>query len=297
MNQASLPPAHVLEYCRDITRRRARNFYYGLKLLPEPRRSALYAMYAWMRKADDLVDNDDLKPDEKRQQIADFRRDTEAAMRGDQPNDDPVWPAITFVTQRFALEPAHLHAMLDGQLEDVSDRSFTTFDELREYCYKVASTVGLVCIEIWGYDDPAARELAIDRGIAFQLTNILRDFREDIDNERLYLPRNEFDQHGLDVQTLKQWSKPAQCEAFVRMHIERAESFYERSTPLDRMISAECRPTLWAMTTIYRSLLDKLKADPSQLAAKKRLRLSAMQKAVIAVQAKWLGAPAKAAMT
>jgi phytoene synthase len=192
MSEAIVPPPHVVQYCRAITRRRARNFYYGLKLLPEPRRTALYAMYAWMRMADDLVDNGALSTDEKHEKLIEFREATDLALVGSPPNGNPLWEGVAFVAKRFDLKPENLHAMLDGQLDDVRDRKFDTFESLQQYCYQVASTVGLVCIEIWGYTDPAARNLAIDRGIAFQLTNILRDLREDCDNGRVYLPQDEF---------------------------------------------------------------------------------------------------------
>lgn len=288
MSEAIVPPPHVVQYCRAITRRRARNFYYGLKLLPEPRRTALYAMYAWMRMADDLVDNDALSDQEKRSQLTAFRANTERAIAGSPPNGNPLWEGVAFVARCFDLEAEHLRAMLDGQLEDVRDRTFESFESLQQYCYKVASTVGLVCIEIWGYSDPRAREMAVNRGIAFQLTNILRDLREDCDNGRIYLPQDEFLEHGITPEDLRRWSKPEPCKAFLMMQIERAESYYEASVDLDGMVTPECRPTLWAMTTIYRSLLDKIKTDPVQVVGSRRVRLSALQKARIAVQAKWL---------
>ena len=288
MIDRSGPSSKVVQHCRAITRRRARNFYYGLKLLPEPRRTALYAMYAWMRKADDLVDNKTLSAEQKQAQLAAFREMTDRAIAGDVPDDDPMWAGIAFVAERFQLHPENMHAMLDGQLEDVAEPTFETFQALQQYCYKVASTVGLVCIEIWGYRDPAARELAIERGIAFQLTNILRDLREDIDNDRLYLPQEDFAACDLTPAKLRQWAEPQQCRDFLLMQVSRAESFYERSADLDSLITPECRPTLWAMTTIYRSLLEKIKADPALVVAPQRIRLSALRKASIAVQARWL---------
>lgn len=278
----------VARHCRSITRQRARNFYYGLKLLPEPRRTALYVMYTWMRKADDLVDNDDMSSQQKGETLSQFRTKTDAAIAGNPPSDDPMWQGLAFVASRFNLNAELLHAMLDGQLNDIHDQIFDTFEALEQYCYQVASTVGLVCIEIWGYSQPQARELAISRGIAFQLTNILRDLREDFDNGRIYLPQSDFTDHNIMPRDLREWSQPERCGAFMAMQIHRAESFYERSIALDTMITPDCRPTLWAMTRIYRSLLEKIKTDPAQVIAPQRVRLSALQKAKIAVQAKWL---------
>lgn len=279
----------AIQHCRDVTRRRARNFYYGLKLLPEPQRSAMFAIYAWMRRADDIVDDPDHGPEKLRRELDAFWSATETALRQKTPADDhdPLWPALAFASSRFALTTGHFRAMLDGQIDDLEDRSYETFDELREYCYRVASTVGLVCIEIWGYADPCACDLAVERGIAFQLTNILRDFREDLDAGRVYLPQEEFRHHGLSPQALRAWSKPEACAAFVNEQTLRAEAHYQRSAPLDAMITPTCRPTLWAMTEIYHGLLRKMIAEPASIVGPKRLRLSSMQKGVIALKAKW----------
>jgi phytoene synthase len=178
--------------------------------------------------------------------------------------------------------------MLDGQREDVQQRRYHSFEQLRHYCYRVASTVGLLCIEIWGYDDPAARELAVDRGIAFQLTNILRDYAQDFDAGRVYLPDEDFERARLTPRQLRNWSDPAACSALIWQQIDRAEMFYRRSALLDEMIRSSCRPTLWAMTTIYRGLLEKMKDNPSRLVLGGRLRLSAARKGTIAIRAKWL---------
>jgi 15-cis-phytoene synthase len=283
--------------CREVTRRRARNFYYGLKLLPEPQRSAMYAIYAWMRRADDLVDEPEQQPDVQEQRIEAFRSATDRAMSGMPDDGDYLWPALAFAAERFRLTSQPFHQMLDGQLDDVADRIYETFDQLREYCYRVASTVGLICITVWGYDDDRAPDLAIERGIAFQLTNILRDFREDFDVGRVYLPRENFDQHGLTPMDLRAWSKPESCEQFIREQIERTTAFYERSAPLDEMISPSCLPTLWAMTRIYRGLLEKMRDQPSQLVSDRRVRLSAWQKGLIAVKAKWFVGANGAAQT
>ncbi len=279
--------AAALRTCRAITRRRARNFYYGLKLAPEPQRSALFAIYAWMRRADDLVDGGDDAAG-LRQRIEAFRAATDAALAGDPVDEDPVWVALGETAAAFDLHRDALHNMLDGQIEDLSGRQYETFQEVREYCYRVASTVGLVCISIWGYDDPDAPALAIDRGIAFQLTNILRDYKEDYDAGRVYLPVEDFGRHDLTPRCLRQWTDPPRCRRFVLDQVERAKSFYAQSVPLDRMITSSCRPTLWAMTTIYRTLLDKIDRLPRRIVATGRLRLSSVRKGAIAIKARWI---------
>ena len=283
---ATASPVDALQHCEMITRTRARNFYYGLKLLPEPRRSAMYALYAWMRAADDLVDGGDGSTDGTMTDLIEgFRRDTTNALHGNPSDDDPMWIGLAYAAERFNLREEMFHAMLAGQLDDVSDRRYHTFDQSREYCYRVASTVGLLCIEVWGYNDPAAKDLAIERGIAFQLTNIIRDFKEDFDTGRIYLPDEDFEMHGLTAEDLYNWADPKGCDLFIRYQVDRAASFYEHSRDLDEMIEPECRPTLWAMTTIYRRLLRKISLDPSRLVSDRKVRLGWATKAAIAVRA------------
>jgi len=275
--------------CREITRQHARNFHYGIRLSPEPQRSAIYAVYSWMRLADDLVDScdaADIATLEKR--IAEFRAHTDAALDGRPSPTDPLWLAIADTTRRFGLSGEHFHHMLDGQMDDARRTSYDTFDQLREYCRRVASTVGLICIEIWGYVDPRAPELAAERGIAFQLTNILRDVAQDFDIGRMYLPREDFEQLGLTPDDLRRWRKPEECRQLINLNIQRAAISYERSQALDGLIGACGRPTLWAMTSIYRRLLAKIAADPRRIVDGQRVRVSAIHKGAIALRAKWL---------
>ena len=277
----------ALGHCRDITRRRARNFYYGLKLTPEPQRSALYSIYAWMRRADDLADSAADSPQERRRRIEAFRAATDAALAGEIAGDDPLFVALAHSAGGFEVNREALHAMLDGQIDDLSGRRYRTFGDMRDYCYRVASTVGLICIGIWGYKDPAARELAVDRGIAFQLTNILRDYKEDYDAGRVYLPEEDFGRHRLTPGAVRRWDDPAACRRFILDQIDRAKSFYLRSAPLDRMITRSCRPTLWAMTRIYQAILKKIERFPRRIVMGHRLRLSTLRKGAIAVSARW----------
>lgn len=285
-----MPVSEALRYCGEITKKRARNFYYGLKLAPQPQRSALFTIYAWMRKADDLVDG---VSDDSRQcmeQIETFRANTDAALAGNEvDDDDPMWIALADIAQSFDVQPQFLHAMLDGQIDDLAGRQYENFEQVHEYCYRVASSVGLVCISIWGYTDQAAPELAIDRGIAFQLTNILRDYKEDYDVGRIYLPAAEFAAAKLTPQQLRDWSQPDKCRQFINAQAQRASSFYDRSKSLDQMITPSCRPALWAMTTIYRSLLEKIQQQPAQIIESKRVRLGSWQKGMIAFRAKFGG--------
>jgi phytoene synthase len=280
--------AEAFRYCRDVTRHRARNFYYGLKLTPEPQRSALYAVYAWMRRADDLVDSTAEDLGGRREAIDSFRTATMSALDGAKDEDDWLWIALSDTASRYEVPKEAFHGVLDGQIEDLSGQRYETFGELRRYCERVASTVGLLCISIWGYTDPAARKLAEERGIAFQLTNILRDYKQDYDTGRVYLPQEDFDRHRLTPTMMRRWSEPGRCREFVLDQVKRAQSYYDRSAPLEGMITPSCRPTLWAMTAIYNGLLTKLQRFPARIISDHRLRLSSMRKGIIALRARWM---------
>jgi phytoene synthase len=280
----TLPDAR--RFCREITRRRARNFYYGLKLSPEPQRTSLYVAYAWMRHADDLAD-DAARPEIALAHLDAWKISTDAALAGAPPTDDPILVALADVAARYPLDAACFHGMLDGQRDDLVRREIKTFDELAAYCRKVASTVGLLCIRIWGCSDPRADRPAIDRGIAFQLTNVLRDIRQDFDAGRVYLPREDFVRSGLTPADLRAWRDAGACTPFLLDQIARAESFYQRSSGLEAYLPPACRPSLWVMTEIYRRLLARMRAAPASIVQARRVRLSSIEKGTLALRASW----------
>ena len=295
--------AASLAHCHEVTRTAARNFYYGLRLTPEPRRSALYAVYAFMRACDDLVDAEDRPTPAQRDaalaRVEAFRSRMAHVLDGgdlpDEPAGQSIWPAFRHVMQAFPIDPAHLHAMLDGQRDDLTTTHYRTFEQLYGYCYRVASVVGLVCVAVWGVTEPAklpdARQLAEYRGIAFQLTNILRDVAEDARRGRVYLPADELAHYGLterDLTAAAAASEPgAAFDRFMQFQVERARSYYEMSAPLDRMIRADCRATSWALCRIYSRLLGRIAARPRRVLTR-RVRLSPLQKALIALRATWM---------
>lgn len=288
------PPSEVLVrsagVCEEITRRRARNFYYGLRLTPEPERWAMFIIYAWMRQADDIADAAGPDAEERCRRINLYRGATDAAFAGAPVDDSPLWAGFTEVVRRWPLRRQDFHDMLDGQLEDIRAVSLESWLDLRTFCYRVASTVGLICIHVWGFHDPEAPKLAIDRGIAFQLTNVLRDFREDFDEGRVYLPQSDFRAMELTPEMLRRWEPADRCAEFIRAQAERARWHYQSSITLDLMVTRSCEPTLWAMTTIYRGLLEKILADPERVVRKRRIRLSAARKAWIAFRARFKAA-------
>jgi len=280
--------------CARITRERARNFYYGLRLTPEPRRSAIYSIYAWMRAADDAADALD-SLDAKRFRLAEYGDMTQRILDGESiPQEAPrYWLGVAATVHTYPIDPSLFHDMLDGLIEDLSHDGYDTEEELWRYCYRVASTVGLVCISIWGLtsgaDPHKARELSIRRGQAFQRTNILRDFAEDFDSSpsRIYLPKSSFAASTLTPVQVRQWSDPGRCEAFIAEQAAIARAEYTASAGLEAMIDPTCAPTLWAMTRIYSDILRLIENDPARVAGSARIRLSASRKASIALRASW----------
>lgn len=276
------------EHCRRLSRDRAKNFYHGMKLVPEPKRSAMDALYAWMRQADDLADAQGTLQ-AKSAALDGFMRETERAV--DQNLADPtqlphgdLWPAVREMVLSYDIPPVYLRDMIAGQLLDQEKFSYRTFDELYDYCYKVASVVGLCCVQIWGYEGGAhTLKLAEWRGIAFQLTNILRDVTEDAERGRVYLPAEDFGAFEMNP-SIFTLGKPHDLLPAIRRTVERAAEYYEKSAPLDKLVHPDGRPCLWAMTEIYRGLLSRIRRDPA-VVLRRRVRLSTPRKLWIALRA------------
>jgi len=272
-------------HCHDVAHQRARNFYYGMKLTPEPKRSAMYAVYAWMRLADDLADEPGSIA-EKTRRLEAFREQTLAVLDSGAPlPQGALWPAMRRTFCQYRIPRDCLEDMIAGQLIDQRKTQYETFDELYDYCYKVAGTVGLVCLSIWGYHGGSAtRRMAEHRGIALQLTNIIRDVAEDTARGRCYFPRDEFDRFGYTPRRLAA-GKPCQSfDQFIAFQVERARTYYQRSSALDGFIDTECRACSRALLRIYRDLLNKIARHPRQILTT-RVRLSGLHKAWIGLSA------------
>ncbi|MEA2710257.1 MAG: 15-cis-phytoene synthase [Phycisphaerales bacterium] len=269
------------QYCRDLTRAAAKNFYYGLRLLPEPKRSAMFALYAYMRLVDDIADEDDGRSSaERASALENWRTCTHAALAGEIPNGEhnDIWPAFTETVQRYRIPARLFDDAIAGQQRDLTPTRFEDFDQLHQYCYQVAGVVGVGSIHIWGFEGGAETEaLAAARGVALQLTNILRDVREDAGCGRIYLPRAELRQMNVAEEDLLAGRGGEAFEALMRFQIERAESYYEKSRDLESRIAADSRPTLIAMTEIYHRLLRAIAAQPEQV-LRRRVSLSTWSK-------------------
>ncbi|HWE01374.1 MAG TPA: phytoene/squalene synthase family protein [Tepidisphaeraceae bacterium] len=266
-------------YCEQLTRTQAKNFYYGLKLLPESKRAAMFALYAYMRRVDDIADDEDGRSVLQRlDDLESWRIQTQAAVQsqlGEEPCD-PVWHALSDAVRRYSIPLSIFDEVIEGQRQDLEPRPFDNFEQLRVYCYRVAGVVGLSSIHVWGFDGgEATQAMAIDRGVAFQLTNILRDLREDAARGRLYLPSEELAAMNVSADDL-QHGGAGFCE-MMKFQIDRAESYYRRSADLEERIERDSRPTLRAMTEIYHGLLGKIAADPERVLSE-RVSLSVLSK-------------------
>jgi phytoene synthase len=257
------------EICRAIAKREAKNFYYSFVALPPARRNAICAIYAFMRKADDLSDDESLSREERREQLAAWlamwRQVREGSATG-----DPVFLAVRDAAARFQIPFSLLDELVAGTAMDLeapeSDKPYTydTFADLYRYCYLVASVVGLVCIRIFGYSDPRAEKLAEETGIAFQLTNILRDVREDAERNRIYLPLEDLATYRITADQLLDRKGPINSSerALLEAIAHRAEAYYKSAQQLLPLIDAESRPALWVLVSIYHQLLKRIeKAD------------------------------------
>jgi phytoene synthase len=264
--ESSLEAAYAA--CRAIAKREAKNFYYAFVALPAPRRNAICAIYAFMRHADDLADDESLAGEERRRRIAEWQAAWHAAGQGGD-TSDPVFIAVRDATERFGIPLTLLDELIAGTTmdlqHDTSDApdTYATFTDLYQYCYLVASVVGLVCIRIFGYKDQRAEKLAEETGIAFQLTNILRDVAEDAGRNRVYLPLDELAIHGVSLDSLLRrapGSPPSDGErALLGEMAMRAEDYYKSGRELLPLIDRESRPALWVLVAIYHALLKRIR--------------------------------------
>lgn len=266
-------------YCEHLTRTQARNFYYGLRLLPEAKRAAMFAIYAYMRRVDDIADDDDGRTVQQRlEELDSWQARTRAALSGEPANGqaDPLWHAFAHAASRYNVPGYVFDEVIEGQRQDLEPRPFADFEELKAYCYRVAGVVGISSICVWGYQGGEETEaLAIERGLAFQLTNVLRDLREDASRGRTYLPADEMSAMNITSDDLEKGG-PRFCE-MMRFQIERARRFYSNSADLENRVSRDSRPTLRAMTDIYQGLLDKIAVDPQRV-LNERVSLSVLSK-------------------
>ncbi|HTW66303.1 MAG TPA: phytoene/squalene synthase family protein [Bryobacteraceae bacterium] len=261
-------------FCQKIARTRARNFYYSFLLLSREQRDAMCAIYAFMRYCDDISEGEGASLEG----IQRWRQDLDCALQG-RYGENLLWPAFHDTVQRYKIPHEYFHEMIAGVSSDLEPKQLQTFDELYRYCYQVASVVGLTIIHIFGFESPDALVLAEKCGIAFQLTNILRDVREDRENGRIYIPLEDIRKFGANLAKYDD-----RFVDLMRFEAERARAYYDESRPLIGLVHPRSRASLWALIEIYRRLLVRIERSNFDV-LEKRVRVPTWEKLRILARA------------
>jgi len=259
----------AVRYCAQITRRQAANFYYGMRLLPAPKREALFAIYAFARRIDDIGDG--TLPAERKRALL----DEAATSLGESAADDLVLAGLRRAERRFPLPRESFLDLIEGVRMDVDGVTYASFDELVVYCRRVAGSIGRLCVSVYGSDDPRAGRLADDLGVALQLTNILRDVREDAEHGRTYLPAEDLERFGAP--------SPETIGPLVAFEAGRAREWYSRGLELTALLDRRSAACVLAMSGIYRRLLERIADDP-QAILQRRVALPTSTKLAVAAR-------------
>jgi len=313
-------PEHMVEtaydFCEELTRREAGNFYHSFKYLPEEKRRSIMAYYAFCRRADDIADGDfvDIFPggssndpesityrtdierlspggpvldrstyNDKMSQLFYYRKKLSTAYGGFT-STDPIFIALKDTVRKYGIQRQLLDDMISGMENDFHKNRYQTFEELYSYCYRVASTVGLVCIEIYGYDDPKAKEYAESWGVFMQLINIIRDVSEDASRDRIYLPLEDLARWGIsedDVKSGKELLNHPGWAPFVEEYLERADGYRQRAFKLLTHLDKSARYSPAAMASFYQSIMVKITKKKGDVFSE-RIQLTKTEKIILA---------------
>jgi len=271
------------EFCAEMARREAKNFYWGFISLARDQRIAIYALYDFARQVDDDVDeapSSESIPQRLGVQRERIRQCFDAEFH------DPVMHVLGRAVRRYAIPEEELQALIDGVERDHIRTRYDSWEELREYCTLVASVVGRMCVRIFGFDDPAALARADDLGIALQLTNILRDVREDAEMNRIYLPREDLERFGISEAALLTGRADPGWDRLIAFQTHRAREHFESGYQVLRYIPRRSAACVQTMAGIYEGILQKIEKDP-QLPLHRRATLSKREKLGV-VLSSWL---------
>ena len=267
------------DYCQVLTKNRARNFYFGFRTLPPKKRRAIYAAYAFCRHCDDIVDEAGTLP-EKQRLLAETRTLLDQSFNGTV--SGPVFAALRDTASSFDIPAHYFQQVIEGAEMDLERSRYQSFDELREYCYKVASVVGLISIEVFEYSDVVARDHAVDLGIAMQLTNIIRDLKEDAEMGRVYIPQEEMARFGYTEGELEAGVVNDAFRALMAHQVARARDYFERGTRLLPLLAPRSRACPAVLISLYSGILDRIESEHYDvfrrrigLSTSKKLRLTA----------------------
>ncbi len=286
--------------CHQIARAARSNFYYAFYLLPKPKRDSLAALYAFMRLVDDVADlGEDLQA--AQQGLAKWRAAFDEAVTGRsqffdgtaaKPLEKPLYgerevlPALVDTMRRYNMPARYLHDLISGAEMDLTVKSYPTFDRLREYCYRVAGTVGLTCTHVFGYCDPRALDLAEKLGLAFQLTNIIRDVHEDAALSRVYIPDEDLARYGVSPEDLSRNEATLGVREVLRFEAGRAWRIYEECSDLLDLVDADSRGALWLLVHTYSALLARMESVDFAVFGE-RARLSKAEKLIFIARARF----------
>ena len=246
-------------HCRTITRAAARNFYYGFVLLPNPRRAAIYAAYAFSRRADDAVDGEG-SLEQKLSAVERLRSELEDVYARTPPPDDEVLVALADTVTRFAIPREHFDALLDGVAMDLTTTRYGTFADLKVYCDRVAGAVGLISLHIFGFDNPGLPARAADLGVGMQIVNIVRDVAEDAARGRIYLPQDEMRRHGVGDDDLMAGVPTPEIRALLGEQATRARDYFASGEQLLRELDRRARACVGMLGGMYQAILDEIEA-------------------------------------
>ncbi|MBX5467930.1 MAG: phytoene/squalene synthase family protein [Firmicutes bacterium] len=253
-------PTAAYAACQRIVRQAGTNFYLGMRLLPDHKRMAMYAVYAWSRLCDDAVD--EYRGPEAEIKLREAESLLERAMDDGWARDGhPVVVALGDAIRRFRLSPEPFWGLLEGMRIDLDRVRFQTVPELVQYCRKVAGTIGQLCVEIFGYTDQRARAIAIDMGVALQMTNILRDLREDVRRDRIYLPREDFEAAGYSVEDLAAGRVTPAFHRLLALEVARTRAYYQRAAQLFPLIQRDARLCAQVLYAVYYELLARIESS------------------------------------
>jgi 15-cis-phytoene synthase len=266
-----------------IEKNKRSNFYYSFLLLPKPKREAINIVYAWCRVADDIVDEEGNVP-AKRQRLYSWAKEFEYALEGTSQYN--LVNKLMHIIRRFNIPLNHFHDLIQGMEMDLLKTRYKSFDDLEVYCYRAASTVGLICTEIFGYKHEEAKEYAVNLGIALQLTNILRDVAVDAKKGRIYLPKEDLDRFGYTDEQLLKNEYNDNFRRLMEFEAQRARNYFTKAM---QFLSEEDKPLFIAaliMQEIYFKLLQDIEKAQYNVFSH-RVRISNFKKITVTVNVWW----------
>ena len=274
----------ALQQCHDITKARAKNFYWAIVTLSRPKRKAVYTVYAFARRCDDIADDSGKSVGEKQGRLREEKRRVMEMYKGRRPSD--LYKALGTTVEAYSIPEDYFIELIEGVEMDLTKNRYQTFDELKTYCYRVASVVGLITLEIFQYSDDEAKEYAIDLGIGMQLTNIIRDISEDLSRDRIYLPLEDLERFDYLVKDLRNRVLDERFTSLLEYEAQRARDFFRSGRKLFPYLPLRARACPAGLYGIYSKLLSKME-DSNWDVLEDRARLSTLSK-ISAVIRQWL---------